>query len=172
VLETVTSSLLIFAAVRRDCHPADNTWAKTFYHLLHWRGGLHLLQLLQQRTHGSNHHGAGPTLRAAPTADPHRDLQERLLPVERPAVAQRHCHQVGAATQPNLHTLVRAGGRTTRARIAAGLWQPCSSFPGLVVITCVACLPSGKCLQATVDFLLSRILRRMKAERMSRCEWR
>lgn len=43
VLEAVTSSLLIFIALRRDCHPADNTWAKTFYHILHRRGGLHLL---------------------------------------------------------------------------------------------------------------------------------
>lgn len=42
VLEAVTSSLLIFIALRRDCHPADNTRAKTFYHILHRRGGLHL----------------------------------------------------------------------------------------------------------------------------------
>lgn len=47
VLEALTSSLLIFTAIRRDRHPADNTWAKTFYHILHWRGGLHLFQLLQ-----------------------------------------------------------------------------------------------------------------------------
>ena len=113
VLEAVTSSLFIFIAVRRDCHPADNTWAKTFYHILHWRGGLHLFQLLQQRTHGPNHHAASSTLGAAPPADPHRDLQERLFPVERPAVTQWHCHQVGAATQPNLHTLARGGGSGT-----------------------------------------------------------
>ena len=107
VREAVTSSLLIFIAVRRDCHPADNTWAQTFYHILHWRGGLHMFQLLQQRTHGPNDHAAGSTLRAAPPPDPHRDLQERLFPVERPSVTQRHCHQVGAATQPNLHASAR-----------------------------------------------------------------
>lgn len=112
VLEAVTSSLLIFIAVRRDCHPADNTWAKTFHHILHWCGGLHLFQLLQQRTHGPNHHAAGSTFGAAPPTDPHCDLQERLFPVERPSVTQRHCHQVGTATQPNLPTSARGGGRT------------------------------------------------------------
>lgn len=99
VLEAVTSSLLIFTAVRRDCHPADNTWAKTFYHILHWRGGLHVFQLLQQRTHGPNHHSASSTVRAAPPADPHRDLQECLLPVECPSIAQWHCHQVGVLAE-------------------------------------------------------------------------
>lgn len=98
MLEAVTSFLLIFTAVGRDYHPADNTWAKTIHHVLHWRGSLHLFQLLQQRTHGWVHHAAGSSLRAASAADPHRDLQECLFPVERASVTQRHRHQVGAAT--------------------------------------------------------------------------
>lgn len=97
MLEAVTSFLLIFTAVRRDCHPADNPWAKTFHHIFHWRGGLHLFQLLQQRTHGWVHHKASSTFRAASASDPHRDLQERLFPVECTSVTQWHCHQVGAA---------------------------------------------------------------------------
>lgn len=146
VLEAVTSSLLIFIAVRRDCHPADNTWAKTFHHILHWCGGLHLFQLLQQRTHGPNHHTASSTLRAASPADPHRDLQERLFPVERASVTQRHCHQVGAATQLNTSTSAMGGSRTIfldvgwncRTKSTGRLWQPCCSFPALVGKSCVA----------------------------------
>lgn len=98
MFEAVTSLLLIFTAVRRDYHPADNTRAKTIHHVLHWRGGLHLFQLLQQRTHGWVHHAASSSLRAASATDPHRDLQECLFPVECASVTQRHRHQVGAAT--------------------------------------------------------------------------
>lgn len=135
VLEAVTSSLLIFTAVRRDCHPTDNTWAKTFHHILHWRGGLHLFQLLQQRTHGSVHHTASSALRAASAADPHRDLQERLFPVECASVTQRHCHQVGAATQLNLNTLAGDDARTISAGIA---WLRALN-------SCGVCLPSLAC---------------------------
>lgn len=135
VLESVTSFLLIFTAVRRDCHPADNTWAETFHHILHWCGGLHLFQLLQQRPHGWVHHAAGPTLRAASATDPHRDLQERLFPVECPSVTQWHCHQVGAATQLNLHTLAGGGATTIWAGIA---WLR-------ALDSCGNCLPSLAC---------------------------
>ena len=78
-------------AVRRPGHPADASRPAALHHLLHRAGGLHLLQLLQQRADSRAENSSRSTFGTVPSPNPDAGLQDSLLPVECPAVPQR-CH--------------------------------------------------------------------------------
>ena len=73
----------------RPGHPADSSQPAAVHDLLHWGGGLHLLQLLQPRANSRAENSSCSTRRTVLSTNPDAGLKDSLLPVESAAVPQR-----------------------------------------------------------------------------------